>query len=428
MKNFLNHPCFNEKARDEYGRAHLPIAPKCNIQCNFCDRKFDCINESRPGVTSVVLSPDQALAYLEKVLAAQNRKISVVGIAGPGDPFANAEETCLTLRLVRERYPEMLLCVATNGLNLLPYVEELAKLKVSHVSITINAVDPQVGGKIYAWARDGKKIYRGIEAARLLLERQLAAIKALKDNGISVKINSIIIPGVNVAQIKEIAKKVSEYGVEMINPIPLCAVKGTAFGDGEAVSAENLAGIRKDAAEFLTVMRHCGRCRADAVGLLSEELTPEAISLLQTSAALPLIPQEARPFVAAASREGVLVNAHLGETEQVYVYKQNGGEYVLVDVRQAPQAGGGNQRWMDLAKLLSDCQAILVAKAGRSPRELLNKTGIKVIEMQGLIAEGLRVVFSAGQMPASLKPLPCDCAASQLGKGCGCGEIREGCG
>lgn len=427
MKKFLNHPCFNEKARDEYGRVHLPVAPKCNIQCNFCDRKFDCINESRPGVTSVVLSPYQALAYLEKVLA-KNIKISVVGIAGPGDPFANAEESCLTLRLVRERYPEIILCVATNGLNVLPYVDELVKIKVSHVSITINAVDSQVGGKIYAWARDGKKIYRGIEAAQLLLERQFEAIRALKDNGITVKINSIIIPGINAAHIKEIAKKVSEYGADIINPIPLYAVGGTAFEDVEAVSAESLAGIRKDAAEFLTVMRHCGRCRADAVGLLSEELTPEAISLLQSSAALPLIPRQARPFVAAASREGVLVNAHLGETEQVYVYKEDGGEYVLVDVRQAPCPGGGNQRWMDLGKLLGDCQAILVAKAGRSPRELLNKAGIKVIEMQGLIAQGLRVIFSGARMPASLKPLPCDCALSQLGKGCGCGEIREGCG
>lgn len=427
MKNFLNHPCFNEKARYEYGRVHLPIAPKCNIQCNFCDRKFDCINESRPGVTSVVLSPDQALAYLEKVLAA-NRKISVVGIAGPGDPFANPEETCLTLRLVREKYPEIILCVATNGLNVLPYVDELAKIKVSHVSITINAVSPQIGEKIYAWARDGKNIYRGIEAAQLLLERQLEAIRALKNNGITVKINAIIIPGINVMYIKEIAQKVSECGADIINPIPLYAVKGTAFEDIEAVSAESIAGIRKDAAGFLTVMSHCGRCRADAVGLLSEELTSAAISLLQSSAALPLIPQQARPFIAAASREGVLVNAHLGEAEQVYVYKQDGGEYVLVDVRKAPCPGGGNQRWMDLAKLLSDCQAILVAKAGRSPRELLNKAGVKVIEMQGIIEEGLEMVFGGGQIPPSLKPLPCDCALTEMGKGCGCSEIREGCG
>ena len=34
-----------------------------NIQCNYCKRGYDCVNESRPGVTSEVLSPEQALAY-----------------------------------------------------------------------------------------------------------------------------------------------------------------------------------------------------------------------------------------------------------------------------------------------------------------------------------------------------------------------------
>ena len=60
-----------------------------------------------------------------------------------------------TLRLVREKYPEMLLCVATNGLNAEPYAEELAQLQVSHVTFTVNAVDPAIGAQIYAWVRDG---------------------------------------------------------------------------------------------------------------------------------------------------------------------------------------------------------------------------------------------------------------------------------
>ncbi len=53
----LAHPCFNEEAKHTSARVHLPVAPKCNIQCNYCNRKFDCVNESRPGVTSSVLAP-----------------------------------------------------------------------------------------------------------------------------------------------------------------------------------------------------------------------------------------------------------------------------------------------------------------------------------------------------------------------------------
>ena len=185
---------------------HLPVAPKCNILCNYCNRKYDCVNESRPGVTSAVLKPKQAIAYLDKVLAAEPR-ITVAGIAGPGDPFANPVETLETIRLIRQRFPDLLLCLATNGLGLPPYLDELAELGVSHVTLTVNAVDPEIGARIYGWVRDGKVIYRGLKAAEVLLERQLASIRGLKERGITVKINTIVIPGINDHHVQEVAEK-----------------------------------------------------------------------------------------------------------------------------------------------------------------------------------------------------------------------------
>ena len=154
--DFDNHPCFSKEAHKKYGRIHLPVAPRCNIQCNFCNRKYDCINESRPGVTSNVLTPGQAVAYLENVVA-RRPEISVVGIAGPGDPFANPEETMETLRLVRRKFPKLMLCVATNGMGILPYIDELAELQTSHVTITMTSITPEIGAKVYAWVRDGRR-------------------------------------------------------------------------------------------------------------------------------------------------------------------------------------------------------------------------------------------------------------------------------
>ena len=118
------HPCFDPKARARWARVHLPVAPACNVSCNFCDRRFDCTNESRPGVTSVLLSPWQALAYLDG-LVARRQDVAVVGIAGPGDPLANPEATLETLRLVRAHHPDLLLCLATNGLALAEHAAEL---------------------------------------------------------------------------------------------------------------------------------------------------------------------------------------------------------------------------------------------------------------------------------------------------------------
>ena len=96
-EGLLHHPCFNEEAKGKYGRVHLPVAPHCNVQCNYCNRKFDCVNESRPGVSSAILAPSQANEYM-KMITTRGTEIAVVGIAGPGDPFANANETFETVK------------------------------------------------------------------------------------------------------------------------------------------------------------------------------------------------------------------------------------------------------------------------------------------------------------------------------------------
>ena len=253
MINKNIHPCFNAKVKGQFGRVHLPVAPKCNILCNYCNRKYDCVNESRPGVTSAVLAPTQAIAYLEQVLEAEPR-ITVAGIAGPGDPFANPQETMETLRLIRQRFPELLLCLASNGLGIAPYLDELAELQVSHVTITVNTVDPEIGAKIYSWVRDGKKIYRGLEAAQVLLARQLEAISGLKARGIVVKINTIVIPGVNDQHVEAVARKMRELGVDLLNCMPVYPNVDTPFGEIPEPEPAAMLAIQAAAESF------CRRC------------------------------------------------------------------------------------------------------------------------------------------------------------------------
>jgi nitrogen fixation protein NifB len=303
--DFNNHPCFSKDAHKKYGRVHLPVAPRCNMQCNFCNRKFDCVNESRPGVTSTVLTPPQALAYLDHVLERQP-EISVVGIAGPGDPFANPDETMQTLRLVRAKYPKMMLCLATNGLGIGPYIDELPALQVSHVTVTITAIDPAIAGEIYAWIRDGKRPLRGEEAASLLIARQTEALFRLKSKGIVVKINSIIIPGINDEHIPDIARKVGEMGADIMNCMPLVPVKGAAFEELPEPDNLTTARVRLQSGLHLPQMSHCARCRADAVGYVGENVTAEQVATLRHFANGSLNPAEdaARPYVAVATLEG----------------------------------------------------------------------------------------------------------------------------
>ncbi len=421
--DFANHPCFNPEARHTTARVHLPVAPKCNVQCNFCDRKYDCVNESRPGVTSAVLEPGAAVDYLESVLE-RIPNVAVVGIAGPGDPFANPEETLATMELVGAKYPDKLLCLATNGLGLPEYVDRVAALNVSHVTITLNAVDPEIGAKIYAWIRVGNKPYRGVEGAKLLLERQLLSIRLLKEKGVTVKINTVVIPGVNDAHVAEIARVAGELGADVQNCIPLMHVEGTAFAGTPTPEAGEMQALRFEAGKSLKQMSHCARCRADAAGLLGQQNNEEIAALLAEAGRVK--PTEERPRVAVATMEGLFVNRHLGEAPTLWIYEAEGegitGKPIPVEQRPTPVPGGGDARWDALADALSDCFAVLVSGAGPAPERILKARGVRVLAVEGLIDDTVGELLAGREIPKVLMR-----RAGSCGAGSSCGGTGQGC-
>ena len=419
IKDYDRHPCFNPEAKGQYGRVHLPVAPKCNIKCNFCDRKYDCVNESRPGVTSTVLTPDQAKVYMDKVLEKEPR-ISVAGIAGPGDPFANGPETIATLRNIRRDHPETMLCVSSNGMNIAPYIEALAEIEVSHVTITVCAVDPEIGKEIYSWVKDDNVVYRGLQGAEVLLSRQLAAIAKLKKHGIMVKVNCIVIPGINDHHVEEVAKTMKELGVDLLNCMAMFPNVNTPFADIEQPSKEMMEELRKTAESYLPQMRHCTRCRADAVGLLDDDKTDEFRSCLSSCSTLPPVPAEERHYVAVASREGVLVNLHLGEAQSFQIWEETEEGYKMLEQREAPAVGGGMKRWHKLAKVLSDCRAVVVSGVGATPFDILKKSGVLPVEAAGFIEDSLTAIFE-GKDTNTLKGRRQSCADGTCsGSGGGC--------
>jgi nitrogen fixation protein NifB len=422
MIDMASHPCFNPEAKGKFGRVHLPVAPKCNVQCLFCNRKYDCVNESRPGVTSSLLSPGQALHYVTRLLD-MGKPISVAGIAGPGDPFANPHETMETMRLLRRKLPNLLLCVSTNGLAVGPYIPELATIGVSHVTVTISALDPEIGEQIYGWVRDDKKIYRGRAGASLMIFRQVAAVRALKAHGITVKVNSILIPGVNEHHMEQIAQFCKTEGVDMHNVIPLCPVEDTPFEDLREPTAAEVHAIRESCGKYVTQMTHCQRCRADACGLLTEGTTQETMNMLQEASKEPIFPDQERPNVAVATREHLLVNLHLGEAREFVIYAPttDGSGFREIDVRKAPEPGCKDDRWKTLGSVLSDCRAVLVSSAGPRPTSMLEESGIRVIVMEGLIDEALTTIYSGKEVKAPVREFKCGKGASCGGDGAGCG-------
>jgi nitrogen fixation protein NifB len=169
-------------------------------------------------------------------------------------------------------------------------------------------------------------------------------------------------------------------------------------------------------------MHHCTRCRADAAGLLGDALNDEQVGLLRRAAAQPLDPGDQRPYVAVATREDVLVNLHLGEAIRLSIYRPAAEEFELVETRDTPEPGSGNERWEQLAEILSDCRAVLASSAGQAPTAALARRGIKLVMMEGLIEEGLQAVFAGRPLRSPLRrEHRCGAGAACSGNGMGCG-------
>ncbi|WP_407307182.1 radical SAM protein [Desulfosporosinus sp. SB140] len=262
----LGHPCFATHGHGKTGRIHLAVAPGCNISCNYCVRKFDCANESRPGVTSRVQTVEEALQTVKVAKASDiGAKLKVVGIAGPGDPLANSA-TFDTLRGVKRDFPDMILCLSTNGLLLPEKIKELAEIGVSHLTITINTLDEKVGAEIYGYVRWQGKTLIGPSAARILINNQLLGMEMAAEAGMTLKVNTVLIPGVNDKLLYSLGLEIKKRGANIHNIVPL--IPQAKFAHLKAPSKELLASCRNSMVQILPQMQHCQQCRADAIGLL----------------------------------------------------------------------------------------------------------------------------------------------------------------
>lgn len=256
-----SHPCFGGH-KNNAGRIHLPVSPGCNIACRFCDRTIND-DEERPGVTSKVLKPEECEAILTKALDICP-DIKVAGIAGPGDTLAS-DNALNTFRIVKEKFPNLIKCMSTNGLLLSERADEVISVGIDSLTVTVNAVDPEIENKLNAFIiYHGKKI-EGVEGAKILIANQLAGIRKIAAAGITIKVNTVLVPEINGNHIEEIARTVKEAGASIYNIIPL--IPQHELSDVKAPVCAEIDEARTKASKYIDVFRHCQHCRADAVGV-----------------------------------------------------------------------------------------------------------------------------------------------------------------
>lgn len=374
-----SHPCFGMTARKTVGRLHLPVAPRANARVRFAGG-----NGTKPA-----MMPEEAVTWLGHVMD-QGKPVSIVGITGPGDPLTSPELTLRTLRLVREKYPDISLCLTTLGMNGAEYAEELADIGLSHITVLVDAVAPEVAENIYAWIRPAKRTLPLKEAAELLVTDQARSVSAFKKAGLTVKVNTTVYPGYNAGHVEKIASTMSALGADIMAVVPFHPEEGIE-GAPPATDMELLAELRDRAGRHIDIMSAFSECGDNLVGLDAPDKPGAPVSVLPK-------PTKERPNVAVVSSTGMDVDLHLGHAIKAMIYGPRGdGLACLLGVRDLPEPGSGAQRWETLAETLSDCFVLLTASAGETPRKILSRKGLSVLITDGEIEGTVDVLYGGGK-------------------------------
>jgi len=249
--------------------------------------------------------------------------------------------------------------------------------------------------------------------------------------GILVKVNSVLIPGVNDEHLKEVSRIVKAKGAFLHNVMPLIAEAehGTFYGlmGQRSPSGDELKQLQDACEGDMNMMRHCRQCRADAVGLLGEdrgaEFTLEKVEAMQIDheAALarrlalrekvaaeleakralahapkapamqvitlhrPAKPALGRPVLMAVATKGSgVINQHFGHAREFLIYEASEAGARLLGHRKTDlycsgddTCGDGESVLARTIRALEGCEVVLCAKIGIEPWGQLEAAGIK---------------------------------------------------
>ncbi|MHB8148727.1 MAG: dinitrogenase iron-molybdenum cofactor biosynthesis protein [Desulfobulbia bacterium] len=353
----------------------LPMAPQAAARIRFCGE--DKLPQAVPLCG--------ALTWIAELLA-QGNEIGGLDLHGPGDPLATPAMTTEILAVLREQYPDLPLGITTLGLGLAEHAGVLAEQGVARVTLLLDAVTPQTVKKIYTWIRPGKRNTPLAEAAEILIEAQANGIAACKAAGIAVSIQTSVYGGVNDQEVEEIARQGSVLGAESMS---LLSGKGWLNKEEKLplVSEDTMAALAKKAAQHISVV------------CLPEQAPPgESMPSVDEGGMIVPKPTTARPNVAVLSANGMDIDLHLGQAIKALIYgPREDGLACLLETRDLPEPGSGDNRWEQVAEILKDCFVLLAASAGQKPRDILGGHGLTVLLLEDNVEGSVDVLYGGGK-------------------------------
>jgi len=208
---------------DRFGRhmsyLRISVTDRCNLQCIYCrpDRDAFC-----PTAHEAVLSFEEIVRVVRVAAGLGVNKVRLTG----GEPLVRRDFPEL-VRMLKEIPAIRDLALSTNAVLLERYAEALADAGLKRINISLDSLHPERFRKL---SGGGK------------LETVLQGIRAAVRFGFSpIKVNVVVMRGVNDDEIAELIDFGVEQGVQMrfIEFMPLC--EGTSWAESHVPMHEMLA-------------------------------------------------------------------------------------------------------------------------------------------------------------------------------------------
>lgn len=190
---------------DRYGRhltyLRVSVTDRCNLRCQYC----------MPRINFSWLPHDKILTY-EEILKVC-RAFAAIGIIKVrltgGEPLVRRDLINLAERLTEIDGLEKI-CITTNGVLLEKYADALFKTGIRHINISLDSMNPERFAYITGFNLF-ERVWRGIK-------------KALEKGFSPIKINSVIMKGINDHEITALA------GLSLQYPIQIRFIEFMPFG------------------------------------------------------------------------------------------------------------------------------------------------------------------------------------------------------
>lgn len=225
---------------DPFGRriryVRVSVTDRCNLKCTYCvsQNGFSFLPKDE------ILSYEEILAILGALVPVGLEKVRITG----GEPLVRTDVVELFRGLGKLGLKRIAL--STNGVMLRSHIDELHRAGVNHLNVSLDSMDPARFAEI---TRGGRldKVWEGIE-------------RALEVGVETVKINCVLLRGVNDTEVAGIARVALRYPIQVrfieLMPLDHC---GLPEGKHYLSAAEALATVEKDLGRLEPVPLESGR-------------------------------------------------------------------------------------------------------------------------------------------------------------------------